>query len=112
MANGDVIEVATLPKITIQEKKLTVLLALDDGNYCAICPELDLVTEMETEASAFNDLLEAMQDYAHEYLTELGLYLNSPNRAHHYPYIKVIAACKNIWDLKSMLEIRYGNLYI
>lgn len=112
MANRDVMEMAALPKITIQEKKLTVLLAQDNGNYCAICPELDLVTEMETEAAALNDLLEAMRDYAHEYLTDLELYLNSPNRAHHYPYIKVIATCKTNWDLKSMLEIRYGNLYI
>ncbi len=112
MINSYVSEPKTIPQITIQEKKLTVLIAQDNGNYCASCPELDLVTEMETEEEILNDQLEAMQDYTHEYLGELTLYRNSPNRAHHYPYLKAIAACKNKWELKSMIEIRYGYLYI
>ncbi len=103
-------EPQTIPRITIHEKKLTVLLAQDNGHFCASCPELDLVTEMETEEAALNDLLEAMHDYAREYLAELALYRNSPNRGHHYPYIRAIAACENKWDLKSMSEIRYGYL--
>lgn len=112
MMNTYTVEPKSIPKITISEKKLTVLLAQDNGNYCAFCPELDLVTEMESEEATLNDILEAMQDYAQEYLAELSLYLNSPNRAHHYPYIRAIAACKNKWELKSIIEIRYGYLYI
>ncbi|HEX9974802.1 MAG TPA: hypothetical protein VGD14_22300, partial [bacterium] len=90
MSTTNVLEAKPLPKITIQEKKLTVLMAKDNGNYCASCPELNLVTAMETEEATLNDLLEAMQDYAQEYLGELSLYRNSPNRAHHYPYIRAI----------------------
>ena len=112
MQNTNVLSAKLLPKITIQEKKLTVLLAQDNGNFCASCPELDLITEMESEEATLEDLLEAMQDYAREYLAELSLYRNSPNRAHHYPYIRAIAACENKWDLKSMIEIRYGYLYV
>jgi len=110
--NTYISEPKTIPRITINEKKLTVLLAQDNGNFCASCPELDLVTAMDSEEATLNDLLEAMQDYAREYLAELSLYRNSPNRAHHYPYIRAIAACENKWDLKSMIEIRYGYLYV
>ena len=110
--NTYISEPKTIPRIIIHEKKLTVLLAQDNGNFCASCPELDLVTAMDSEEATLNDLLEAMQDYAREYLGELSLYRNSPNRAHHYPYIRAIAACENRWELKSMIEIRYGYLYV
>ena len=112
MMNTYISEPKTIPRISINEKKLTVLLAQDNGNFCASCPELDLVTAMDSEEATLNDLLEAMQDYAREYLAELSLYRDSPNRAHHYPYIRAIAACENKWDLKTMIEIRYGYLYV
>ena len=34
------------PKISLFEKRLTVILARDGAMVCAFCPELDLVTEM------------------------------------------------------------------
>jgi hypothetical protein len=40
------------PKIMVAEPLLTVLLAKDNGHYCAKCPELDLVTELPTAAAA------------------------------------------------------------
>ncbi|MDZ7260918.1 MAG: hypothetical protein ONB05_02200 [candidate division KSB1 bacterium] len=70
------------------------MLAQDENNYCVFCPELDLVTELPTVEAALNDLIEAMKDYSEEYLKDIELYRNSPNRSHHYPYIKAIAACK------------------
>ena len=36
------------PKISLSEKRLTVILARDEALVCAFCPELDLVTEMAT----------------------------------------------------------------
>ena len=74
-------------------------MAKDDGSYCAFCPELDLVTELNSEDAALTNLLEAMKEYAQEFLMVETLYRNSPNRAHHYPYIKAIAACKNDWEI-------------
>ncbi len=35
----------------VAEPLLTVLLAKDNGHYCAKCPELDLVTELPTADS-------------------------------------------------------------
>lgn len=48
------------PKIILQEKVLSVLLALDGEKFCAFCPELDLVTEMDKPEDAIDDMIEAM----------------------------------------------------
>lgn len=97
------------PKISLSEKRLTVLLARDKKMFCAFCPELDLVTEMKTPEAALEDILEAMQDYAEEYLEDLDLYRNSPNRAHHLSYIRAIEACKDVWELRMLIEIQMAT---
>ncbi len=102
----------TEPKIMIQEKALTILLALGGEKYCAYCPELDLVTEMDTPEDAIEDIIEAIKDYAEEYLEDVELYSNSPNRAHHLPYIKAISSCKADWELRMMIEIKHGLVHV
>jgi len=106
------IKTVSVPRILTLEKRLTVILARDEDKYCAFCPELDLVTEMGTPEEALEDMVEAMRDYAEEYLNELELYSKSPNRAHHLPYIKAIALCKNEWDIKMLTEVQYGLVHI
>ena len=100
------------PKIVVAEPRLTVLLAKDNGSYCAKCPELDLVTQLPTAEAALADLIEAMRDYAAEYLRDRKLYAASPNRAHHLPYGEAIASCKTDWDLRALIEIRHGFVHI
>ncbi|MFQ5688018.1 MAG: hypothetical protein ACE5GV_15330 [Candidatus Scalindua sp.] len=82
------------------------LLALDEGKFCAYCPELDLVTEMDTPEETIEDMIESMKNYAEEYNDDLKLYARSPNRAHHLPYIKSISSCKTDWELRMLLEIK------
>ena len=101
------------PKIVVAEKTLTILLAKDaDGSYCAKCPELDLVTQLPTADAALEDLIEAIKDNAKEYLRDRALYAASPNRAHQLPYIEAIAACKKEWDLRTLIEIKHGLVYV
>jgi predicted RNase H-like HicB family nuclease len=101
------------PKIVVSEPTLTVLLAKDeDGSYCAKCPELDLVTQLPTAQAALDDLLEAIKDYAEEYLRDRALYTSSPNRAHHLPYVEAIAGCKTDWDLRTLIEIKHGLIHV
>ena len=100
------------PRILVAEPRLTVLLAKDDGSYCAKCPELDLVTQLPTAEAALADLIEAMRDYAADYLQDRKLYASSPNRAHHLPYVEAIAACKTDWDLRALIEIRQGFVHV
>ncbi|HQU32187.1 MAG: hypothetical protein HRU72_06570 [Planctomycetia bacterium] len=100
------------PKIILQEKVLSVLLALDGEKFCAFCPELDLVTEMDKPEDAIDDMIEAMKDYAEEYMDDIDLYSKSPNRSHHLPYIKAISSCKTDWELKMLIEIKHGLVHI
>ena len=100
------------PRIMMQEKRLSILLALDGEKFCAYCPELDLVTEMDTPEEAIADMIEATKDYAEEYMEDFELYSKSPNRAHHLPYIKAISSCKTDWDLRMMIEIKHGLVHV
>ncbi len=100
------------PKIMVQEKGLSVLLAMDGEKFCAYCPELDLVTEMDTPEEAIEDIIDAIKDYANEYITDFELYSKSPNRAHHLPYIEAIKSCKTDWELRMLIEIKHGLVYV
>ncbi len=100
------------PKILIQEKTLSLLLAKDKESYCAYCPELDIVAEMDTLEKTVEDMIEAIKDYANEYLNDYDLYSKSPNRAHHLPYIRAIEACQTDWDLRMLMEIKHGIIHV
>lgn len=102
----------SMPKIITSEKRLTVILAKDGDQFCAYCPELDLVTEMGNPEDALEDMIEAIKDYAKEYMEEVELYSNSPNRAHHLPYIKAISSCKDDWEIMMLIEVQYGLVHI
>lgn len=102
------------PTVTLRGPVLTIIMALDphEKMICALCPELDVVAEGPTEAETMQDLLEALRDYAEEYQNDLELYRASPNRAHHWPYLQAILQTKDDWELKQLLDIRYGILQI
>ena len=101
-----------VPKIMVQEKRLSVLVAMDSGKFSAYCPELDLATEMDSYEETIEDIIEAIKDYAEEYMTEFELYSKSPNRAHHLPYIEAIRHCKTDWELRMLIEIKHGLVHV
>lgn len=100
------------PKIMVQEKLLSILIAQDGDKFCAYCPELDLVTEMDTPGEAVDDIIESLKDYAREYMDELDMYSKSPDRAHHLPYVRAISSCKTDWELMMLIEIKHGLVYV
>lgn len=100
------------PRIMIQEKRLSILLAKEDDQFCAYCPELDLVTEMDNYEETIDDLVEAIKGYADEYMADYDLYSKSPNRAHHLPYIEAVKSCKTDWELRMLIEIKHGLVHI
>ena len=78
------------------------------ANYAPLC----FLSTAGTPNEALEDMLEAMQDYAAEYLEELAIYQNAPNRGHHLPYIQAIAACKDAWDIRMLIEIQHGRIQV
>ena len=91
---------------------LTIFIAKDDESYMAKCPELDLITEMNTKEEALKAIVEMIVEYAEDYKSNEDMYVRSPNRAHHKPYIDAILACNDEWELMELLEVRYANLHL
>ncbi|MDI6791696.1 MAG: hypothetical protein QME81_02345 [bacterium] len=61
--------------------------------YVAACPELDLAVAGDREEEAVEDLVEAIKEYAQDYLERLDLFAGNPNRGAHLPLILLIASC-------------------
>jgi len=91
---------------------LTIFIAKDDESYMAKCPELDLITEMNTKEEALKAIIEMIVEYAEDYKSNEDMYVRSPNRAHHKPYIDAILACNDEWELMELLEVRYAHLHL
>lgn len=91
---------------------LTVFIIKDNIRYMAKCPELDLVTEMDSKEQALEAMVEMIREYAEDYTTREDIYLRSPNRAHHKPYIDRIMACHSEWEVMELIETRHGHLHV
>ena len=101
-------EMVILPKFQPSQpvvKKLTLELEFDleTHQYVAACPELDLATAGDREEEAVEDLVEAMEEYAQDYLERLDLFASSPNRGAHFPLILSIAMCASKSDIRRLL---------
>lgn len=108
---------ATRPKratarLIVAEPILTVLVAQDDGEYTAYCPELDVATSMKTPEAAVKDLLQLLREYAQDYTADLETFARSPNRGHHSPYIEKIISCRDEWELRQLVTVKYGNVHL
>lgn len=101
-----------MPRIMIQEKRLSLLIAKENEKFCVYCPELDMAAEMDTYEEAIDDMVEAIRDYASEYMNEFDTYSKSPNRAHHLPYIEAVISCKTDWELRMLIEIKHGLVHV
>ncbi|MBU1487417.1 hypothetical protein KKH56_05145 [bacterium] len=88
-------------------KKLTLELEYDPKThqYVAACPELDLATADDKEEEAVEDLVEAIKEYAQDYLERLDLFAGSPNRGAHLPLILLVASCISRADIRRLLVV-------
>ncbi len=73
----------------VKSAKLNLELEYDPetNQYVAACPELDLAVAGDSEDEAIEELSEAIEEYAQDYLERLDLFANSPNRSAHLPLI-------------------------
>lgn len=91
---------------------LTVFIIKDDERYMSKCPELDLVTEMDDREDALKAIVEMIKEYAEDYKEREDIYLRSPNRAHHKPYVDRVMACQDEWEVMELIEVHYGRLLV
>ncbi len=54
-------------------------------------------------------MVEMIREYAEDYRARESLFLASPNRAHHKPYVDRILACRDEWELWELSEVRLSH---
>ena len=91
---------------------LTAIVARDGERFGAHCPELDLLTEMDTAEAALADLLSMMREYAEDYRANEDRFRRSPNRGHHYPFVEEILRCADPWELREKVTVRFGHVHL
>jgi len=64
-----------------------------------------LATSGETKDEAIDNLLEAIEEYAEDYLDRLDIFVKSPNRGSHLTYILLIASCTSKEDMLKLFNI-------
>lgn len=84
---------------------LTAIIEPDERGVVISCPELDLATQGATVEEAWQDLIEMAIDYAEQYREQQELFIKSPNRALHAPYIDAIERCGDDRDAVKNLFV-------
>ncbi len=76
----------------------------DDGSVTIAIDELDIAVNAPTKEAAVKELIEELKVYAADYIERLPLFLNSPNRRSHYPYILRIIMADNDDELLQLVR--------
>jgi predicted RNase H-like HicB family nuclease len=91
---------------------MDVVVFKDDNQYTAFCPEFNLAIAQNSPEEAIEDIILATKEYAEDYMNNFEVYSKSSNRKHHLPLIQHISELKDDWEIREMIDVRYGGLYI
>ena len=83
------------PEVIIEEDN-SVTLALD---------VLEMYVNSTTKEKAIDELVQDLKIYANDYIERSNLFLHSPNRKSHFPYVLRIMLCENDDEIKDLLEL-------
>lgn len=83
-----------------REKDGTITLSMDTLEIAVNAPNME---------SALEELIKELIDYAKEYLERSQLFLNSPNRKPHFPYILRLMLCDSDEEIKALLKLNYAS---
>ena len=98
--------------ILVREKKMNVVVFRDNDQFTAYCAGLDLATAQDSPEEAIEDIISAIREYAQDYMKYFEIYSKSPNRKQHLSLIQQIASLKDDWELREIIEVRYGDIHI
>jgi len=99
-------------RVQLTPSLLTVVIFPDESKFGAKCLELDLITEDDTPDKALTSIVEMIREYAEEYNQRFERFSESPNRAHHKPYVQRILNCENDWEVLEVTEVKYSSLQL
>jgi PHD/YefM family antitoxin component YafN of YafNO toxin-antitoxin module len=75
-----------------------------DGSMTIAIDELDIAVNGLNKEAAVKDLIEELRTYATNYLERITLFLESPNRRSHYPFILRILLADNDDELMQLVR--------
>lgn len=76
----------------------------EDGTVSVDLQDFDLFANDATLDQALSNLADELIDYAHDYLNDIQLYYNSPNRKKHLPYVLQVLLQENKADVVKLLH--------
>jgi antitoxin YefM len=79
-------------------------LSEQDGSMTIAIDELDIAVNGPNREAAVKDLIEELRTYATDYLERITLFLESPNRRSHYPFILRILLADNDDELMQLVR--------
>ncbi|MDN5345156.1 MAG: antitoxin YefM [Clostridia bacterium] len=77
----------------------------DDGSVTLALDALELAVNAPTKDEAIKALVEDLKFYARDYIERSQLFLNSPNRRQHLPYLLRVLLCNSEAEIQSLLEL-------
>ena len=77
----------------------------DDGSITLALDDLELAVNAPTKDEAIRELVVDLKLYACDFMERSQLFLNSPNRRQHLPYLLRVLLCNSDAEIRSLLEL-------
>jgi antitoxin YefM len=82
----------------------------DNGSVTIAVDELDIAVNGATRDQALQELVQELKVYAEDYVARLPLFLNSPNRRPHLPFILRVQLADNDAEILEMVCLRASGI--
>lgn len=76
----------------------------EDSSITMTLEGFDLVENAETEEEVIDLMADSLVDYAEDYMDQFSLYVNSPNRKKHFPYLMNVLAQSDTESVKALIH--------
>lgn len=77
----------------------------DDNSITLTIDELEIYANADTLEKAIQEIIKDLKEYAQDYVQRSQLFLHSPNRRAHFPYVLRIMLCDNDEEIRDLLEL-------
>ncbi|TYP52492.1 exoribonuclease R [Thermosediminibacter litoriperuensis] len=81
----------------------------EDGSITLSMDALEIAVNAPDMDRAVEELVKELKDYTTEYLERSMLFLNSPNRKPHFPYILRLMLCDSDEEIKSLFRLSHAS---
>ncbi|KLU60147.1 hypothetical protein CEB3_c35780 [Peptococcaceae bacterium CEB3] len=85
------------------------VLSEEDGSFTLALDQLELYANSDSLEHTVSDFIQDVKIYAQDYMARPQLFLQSPNRKMHFPYILRILLCENDEEIRGLLEFNYAS---